>query len=1018
MVRLAHAFSDLGELEASRDLYQEAIRMLEKLGRKSDLAHALQSLGAVNHKLGRLEESLSDIERSIEITIEIEVMSPASHLADLASAHNNQGNILAELRRNDEAQASFLVAIDIRRNLSIVAPRQRLALARSLNNFGSFLRTSGQSNRAIPVLEEAKAILEEENGEEIDECSEVFARTLHNLGAANLDQSRYENGIAFLTRAVTIRRRLCEQVSDRLAPLLARSIECRAIGFSYVGDFEASSSDFRIALEIQRQEANSKRPPAVADLAVSLSNYSYTLHHLGKVSESILVLEEACMLQRDLAKEYPDAFLPSLAATLGNLAAELVEANDHVRGVQIFHEEIDILQQLIDNGTKDLESALAAAQGELGKVLMSTEKGLDLMRKAAESLQRLSESDPDSQLERRRSLFEALGKSLWIFYDDNGDEEYLTESYQWLSRAEDLGETQRYRFIDPRKRREATEKLHDVHLTLIDISYELWARNPDQTRFLAGLIHRSERGRARALVDSLHGAMQPRNTPDHIIEQLKRARADAEAWAQLLHETEARNGRHPLLPTIHGFSQRKHQEIKSQRHEDYEAVGLAIDSNLPGMRAAFRAASDAYRHVVDTIRLEYDSSFDPDATHLSSDFAGTQQSLSDDAALIHLTVTSFATYVVLVTGDRILAVRSTGLNREALRQLSARLNFDLEANSQPDKIAEWGTYLDEFLSLIGGKLLSPVLGELPESIRSLVIIPHRELHFAPFAAVPYNNGERLCDRFALQTAPSLAVHLASMKNGKTTISQVLRADIPQDEWDEELLFQPVELRRLESYFRERVNAVDVKGGVESLSRESIEHDIWYYCGHSKFNSNDPLASRLGGKNAMVNLRDIFVRLDLSDTQLAVLSSCESGLANSDELDEHVGFASAFLASGCSSVVSSLWNVNDLATMLLMDRFWRHFTRGATMASALRNAQRWVRGVADDDGEALTSVAALLDLLASEEFSPSFDSEEHREDCLDEARLWENQSGPPFAATKHWAAFTVAGDGGLCRLNTE
>ncbi|WP_231756319.1 tetratricopeptide repeat protein [Lignipirellula cremea] len=52
--------------------------MLEKLERKSDLAHALKNLGAVNHELGRLEESLSDIERSIEITIELEFMSPAS----------------------------------------------------------------------------------------------------------------------------------------------------------------------------------------------------------------------------------------------------------------------------------------------------------------------------------------------------------------------------------------------------------------------------------------------------------------------------------------------------------------------------------------------------------------------------------------------------------------------------------------------------------------------------------------------------------------------------------------------------------------------------------------------------------------------------------------------------------------------------------------------------------------------------------------------------------------------------
>jgi tetratricopeptide (TPR) repeat protein len=97
----------------------------------------------------------------------------------------------------------------------------------------------------------------------------------------------------------------------------------------------------------------------------------------------------------------------------------------------------------------------------------------------------------------------------------------------------------------------------------------------------------------------------------------------------------------------------------------------------------------------------------------------------------------------------------------------------------------------------------------------------------------------------------------------------------------------------------------------------------------------------GGHDGRLTALDV-VELPL-ETDLAVLSACETARGKVVRGDGVVGLPRAFLAAGAARVMVSLWKVDDAASSALMKRFyglWRDGKRSA--ASALRQAQSDVR----------------------------------------------------------------------------
>lgn len=63
-------------------------------------------------------------------------------------------------------------------------------------------------------------------------------------------------------------------------------------------------------------------------------------------------------------------------------------------------------------------------------------------------------------------------------------------------------------------------------------------------------------------------------------------------------------------------------------------------------------------------------------------------------------------------------------------------------------------------------------------------------------------------------------------------------------------------------------------------------------------------------------------LDLSNTDLVVLSACDTGLGGTLSLDGISGLQRAFKMAGVNTIIMSMWKIDDLATYTFLVNFYQ------------------------------------------------------------------------------------------------
>lgn len=179
---------------------------------------------------------------------------------------------------------------------------------------------------------------------------------------------------------------------------------------------------------------------------------------------------------------------------------------------------------------------------------------------------------------------------------------------------------------------------------------------------------------------------------------------------------------------------------------------------------------------------------------------------------------------------------------------------------------------------------------------------------------------------------------------------------------------------------------------EDLEKDSLYSAHLIFAGYNKWARNQT-ESRYCGNGILT--ADEISRMDLTGTELVVLSACRSGMGDTSFGSAH-GLVSAFSAAGARWIISHMWEANDFAIPILMDAFYDALLkRGMDVPEALQYAKNYLK----------TVTVSQLRLDAWLELPREISFPEEIREAVEEMHHWPDEQ-MPFQDEYFWGGFTV------------
>jgi CHAT domain-containing protein/Tfp pilus assembly protein PilF len=388
---------------------------------------------------------------------------------------------------------------------------------------------------------------------------------------------------------------------------------------------------------------------------------------------------------------------------------------------------------------------------------------------------------------------------------------------------------------------------------------------------------------------------------------------------------------------------RTEMELRERVRRLQRALADTDDGGAPAYpeRALGRFSEELLRAEKDYQVFLDDHARVPIAGGASPSAASIQSRLAPDQALLEYVVGPEG-LVVFVLTSRGMMVQSSPIGES---DLVARIELLRDLVRRPGD-ERWR----KPAARLAAELIDPLerAGWL-DGVNCLYVVPHGALTYLPFALLPRmaaGRGDLLIDRYTVAYLPAAAA-LLHERGGPDGATRLLAVAPSRGG----LLHAPEEARAIDALYRPSARTLIGSEATEGRFKQLAGgFRVLHLATHGYFNEASPLLSGLElepdqSDDGMLRVHEI---LDLPlHANLVTLSACDTALGSGyfTDLpagDEFVALNRAFLAAGSASVMATLWQVDDRASVSLMKQFYGRLSRSGddrNAASALAFVQR-------------------------------------------------------------------------------
>jgi len=339
-----------------------------------------------------------------------------------------------------------------------------------------------------------------------------------------------------------------------------------------------------------------------------------------------------------------------------------------------------------------------------------------------------------------------------------------------------------------------------------------------------------------------------------------------------------------------------------------------------------------------------------------------QSTLTIDDAVIEYFLDKDNIYTLAIEKDKVQFIvipkptnwaKQLNLFRDVTSNVAKVLNQDSQS-----KLFKDFTQSSSFLYEI---LLTNVLNKLGDQAKNLKIIPDDELNFIPFGIllepssyeeVDYKNLNYLMRDFNIsyeQTAIDLlGSDVISEENISLTYAGFAPQYIGNNNYSDRLTVVREEMSDLPMARSSVIEIAELVSGEAYVSREASKNqflrmasnaNILHLSMHGFVNQGNPSFSKFSFSHQPVDdLYAIDIYNLTINSELAVLSACNTGKGKIINGDGVQNLARAFRFAGAKSTIMSLWSIPDAQTADINLRFFKNLKDGQNIDKALKNAK--------------------------------------------------------------------------------